>query len=121
MEQDFHFTIRETAEATIVDMRGDLTKNAEQELLGRGWENGLDGGRKYLLLNFSGVPYINSAGIAVLIRLNRAGIKAGVATFAYGLSLHYQKLFRMVGLTEFMMIYPDEPSILQRIDELKSM
>jgi len=60
---------------------------------------------------------LHSSGIALLIRIVRAGRKAGYRTFAYGLTPHYQKLFRMVGLTEYMMIYPDEYTILARIEE----
>lgn len=73
-----------------------------------------------MVLNFTGVPYINSLGIALLIRLVRTTAKAGNQTFAYGITPHYQKLFLMVGLTEYMMVYPDEYSILQRIEALAS-
>lgn len=119
MEQDLQMTTRMTDDALILDLCGDVTKRAEQTILGyRDWEQGIDGGRSYLLINFSAVPYINSAGIAVFIRLTRAGLKAGYTTFAYGLNLHFQKLFRMVGLTEYMMIYPDEHAVMQRIKEL---
>lgn len=103
----------------IVDMTGDLTKAAEDTLLDmQFWNQRLCDGKKHLVLNFSGVPYINSAGIAVLIRLTRHVVKSGCTTFAYGLGAHYQKLFRMVGLTEYMMIYPDEHSVLLRIEDL---
>lgn len=100
----------------IIDLQGDLTKQAEEILLhSRNWENGLDDGKNHLILNFSRVPYINSSGIATLIRIVRAGTKGNYHTFAYGLSSHYEKLFRMVGLTEYMMIYPDEYAVMQRI------
>ena len=119
MESDFQLRIRHAARTMILDLSGDITKSTEQVILGcRDWEQGLDDGRKHLILNFVDVPYINSAGIALLIRLTRAGIRAGFTTFAYGLSPHYQKMFRMVGLTEYMMIYPDEYTALRRIEEL---
>jgi stage II sporulation protein AA (anti-sigma F factor antagonist) len=121
-EQPLHVEIRYlTDQAMALDMRGDLTRQSEEAVLQlRPWADGLDGRRKYLILNLTQVPYINSAGIAVLIRLARAGIKGGFTTFAYGVTPHYEKLFRMVGLTEYMLIYPEEYSILERVAAMEA-
>src|SRR5690606_18605158 len=95
-------TLRETELYTDVTLKGELTKQAEETVLGLyPWQEGLADGKTFLVLDFTEVPYINSAGIAVLIRLVRYGLKAGYRTFAFGISSHYQKLFRMVGLTEY--------------------
>ncbi len=116
MEQSFRVSIRTMLHCMILDMQGDLTKKVEDDLLKlHKWEQGLEGDRDYLILDLSKVPYINSAGIAILIRLIRYGQKGNFQTFAYGVTPHYEKLFRMVGLTEYMMIYPDEYSVLERI------
>jgi anti-anti-sigma factor len=102
-----------------VTLRGDLDQAAEQVLKGAfDWENGLEGRRRYLILNLHMVSYINSAGMA-LIRIARGGRKHGYHTFACGVTTHYQKLFRMVGLTEYMMLYPDEYAVFQRIEALE--
>lgn len=119
MDRSFHINVRTTEKCVILDLSGDLTKNSEEALMKSGqWEQGLNEGRAYLILNFLDVPYINSAGIALLIRLTRLGVKSGFKTFSYGVSPHYQKLFRIVGLTEYMMVYPDEYAVQRRIDEL---
>lgn len=119
MEQSFHVSTRHMLHCMIIDMQGDLTKTSENHLLNlHKWEQGLAGEQTYLILNLSKVPYINSAGIAILIRLVRFGQKGNFQTFAYGVTPHYEKLFRMVGLTEYMMIYPDEYSIIERISDL---
>ena len=104
----------------VLKLTGDVTKAAESELLA-GFEGG-DGfgeGVRFLALDLSRVPYINSGGMAVLIRLARGGKKAGLHTFAWGVTPHYEKLFRMVGLTEFVMLYPDEFAVFQRIESLE--
>lgn len=119
---DTHFQVRPRSfgRGIILDMDGDMTRQAEEALLGRqSWETGLGASGRYLILNFTHVPSINSAGIAVLIRIVRAGMKGGFRTFAYGISPHFQKLFRMVGLTEYLMIYPDEYAVLQRIESME--
>lgn len=119
MDTQFQVRQRTFEYGIILDMDGDMTKQAEEAMLGqRAWETGLTHG-PYLILNFTRVPYMNSAGIAVLIRIVRAGMKGGFRTFAYGITPHFQKLFRMVGLTEYLMIYPDEYAILQRIESLE--
>jgi len=115
---EFHIGERFFAEGLILDLKGDVTKQAEDALLQwRKWEQALDGKRN-LVLNFSDVPYINSAGIATLIRLIDACLKAGIDSYAFGLTSHYQKLFRVVGMTEFLMIYPDEYSLLKRFGDV---
>ncbi len=102
------------ASGLILDIQGDLTKDAEDILLHqRNWSEGLGDGAN-VILNFSEVEYINSAGIAVLIRLAQTGKKAGFTIYAFGINSHYQKMFRLIGLAEFIMIYPDEYALMQR-------
>ncbi|CAG5091959.1 Anti-sigma F factor antagonist [Thermobacillus xylanilyticus] len=104
-----------------VTLKGDLDQQAEQKIRSvLDWEDGLGEGRRYLILNLHEVNFINSAGMALLIRIARAGRKKGFHTFVCGASAHYQKLFRMVGLTEYVMLYPDDYAALQRIEALES-
>ena len=104
-----------------VTLRGDLDQQAEQKIRSvLNWEEGLGEGRRYLILNLHEVSFITSAGMALLIRIARTGRKTGYHTFICGASAHYQKLFRMVGLTEYVMLYPDDYAALQRIEALES-
>lgn len=124
MENQFRLEVREDHPAAVMlDLIGDLSQDAQEPMLKflSGWEARADQARAgFIVLNFTQVPYINSLGIALLIRFVRATRKNGQQTFAYGITSHYQKLFLMVGLTEYMMIYPDEYSITQRIASLGS-
>jgi len=118
MSTECRATLRETERYTLLTLSGDLTKQAEETLFGlRSWQDGLEDGKPFLLIDFAEVPYINSAGIALLIRLVRLGRKAGYRSFAFGVSGHYQKLFRMVGLTEYMAIYPSEHAVAERLEQ----
>jgi len=102
-------------------LKGDLDHQAEQKIRSvLDWAEGLGDGRRYLILNLHEVNYINSAGMALLIRIARAGRRNHYHTFICGASAHYQKLFRMVGLTEYVMLYPDEYAAMQRIEALES-
>jgi len=101
-------------EGLILDLKGDLTKLAESSLLHGGQWARIPEGKFVLVLNFTEVEYINSAGIAVLIRLSQTAITSGLTLYGYGVNSHYQKMFRLIGLTEFIMIYPDEYALMLR-------
>ena len=104
-----------------VTLKGDLDQQAEQKIRSvLHWEEGLGDGRRYLILNLHEVNFINSAGMALLIRIARTGRKKNYHTFICGASAHYQKLFRMVGLTEYAMLYPDDYAAMQRIEALEN-
>lgn len=120
MEQPFKLEARQFPNGIVLKLVGDLTKTADTELfssINGGTE--VDSNVRFLALDLSQVTYINSGGMAVLIRLARMGRKIGVHTFAWGVSQHYEKLFRMVGLTEFLMLYPNEFAVIQRIEALE--
>ncbi|WP_219834363.1 STAS domain-containing protein [Paenibacillus sp. R14(2021)] len=119
-EQPFSMQSKKFPGGLVLELNGDLSKAAEAKLLaGLEQESELGQGIRFLALDLTKVDYINSGGMAVLIRFARMGSKAGVHTFAWGVTPHYEKLFRMVGLTEYMMIYPNEFAVMQRIEALE--
>ncbi|TDF93451.1 STAS domain-containing protein [Paenibacillus piri] len=109
--------VREAGSALIVELQGSLTMEAEQPLLNlRDWKRGLGGSSRTLVFDFRLVSSFSSSGIRVLTRIVRWGADGGYQSFAHGLTEQYQRLFRMLGLTTYLMIYPDEYSILQRLE-----
>lgn len=87
-------------EGRIVRLYGEMTGEAERtchELL-------IEPLPPTLLLDFTEVDYINSAGIALLIKLLRGTRAAGTTVRVIGLSDHYRRIFRMVGLTQYLEI-----------------
>ncbi len=121
MSRSFQANMRVEGEAVVYDLEGDLSHQSEDALYGlRNWEGEPEPGQRFVIFNLTRVSYINSIGIAVLIRIVRALRKNGFQVFAYGATPHYQKLFRIVGLSEHMPIYPSELSIMQRLKLLDS-
>jgi len=119
LENQIKVEARTLGSAFVLDLYGDLSSQAEEQLIHlRPWEQGLGPGERFLVFNPSHVLYINSMGIAALFRIVRALSKAGHQTFAYGVSPHSHKLFRMVGLTRHMTICPDEYTVIQQIEAL---
>lgn len=88
-------------EGLIVRLRGEVTSEAAQAfhaLLSEPLP-------PTALLDFGEVDYINSAGIALLIGLLRHARSAGTTVRVIGLSDHYRRIFRMVGLTQYLEIF----------------
>lgn len=103
--------------AYLLRLSGDITKNSGDVLLQRrNWEAGLPEGLTVLLVDFSCVSYMNSAGIAALIRLFRIGSGGLYRSGCFNLHYHYEKLFMMVGLNKYLTLYPSEWSAVEGKD-----
>ncbi|MDQ5853999.1 MAG: STAS domain-containing protein [Chloroflexota bacterium] len=107
LEDGLEVTTRTDQGVTIIDLKGDVTTFADAKITDAYRTATAEGARK-IVLNFRRSDYINSAGIAILIRIvtevNRAGQKLAMS----GLNDHFQKIFRMVGLSQYAHIYDDE-------------
>ena len=65
-----------------------------------------------ILLDFKGVEYLNSSGIALVIQVLMEAGKAGQTLAISGLSPHFTKVFTMVGITKYATLYTDEAAAL---------
>ncbi len=108
--------IHQQANVWIIDFIGDLTTFAEQEIH-TAYKQIPDSCTAFVL-NFSQCEYINSAGIAVIISLITLTRRKEQSVLAFGLSSHYQKLFYMVGLSDYLEIYPSEPEAIKKASAL---
>jgi len=82
-------------------MRGDLDSLADETLANAYREiaaRSPDG----LTLDFGDVGYINSTGIALVVRLLADARRDRRAVRAVGLSPHYREIFRITRLSDFM-------------------
>lgn len=75
-----------------------------------------------VLLDFIEVNYINSSGLALLIGLVRCCRDNGQTVGAVNLSDHYRKIFRMIGLNDYITIFENEGTarLLLTADNYKS-
>ena len=96
---------------SIIDIGGEVTAFAEQ-VLNEAYNQASTAGVRTVLLNFSGLEYMNSSGIGLLIttliRANRQGQKL----IAFGLSDHYRHIFELTRLNEAIGVYDDEVAAL---------
>ncbi len=114
MAQELKVAARYMGPVTVLDLQGDVTMFAESELT-RAYHQAIDNGAQALVLNFAGTDYINSAGIAIIISLLTEARAGAITLVICGLSAHYQKIFRMVGLTQYAEVYDSEDLAVQEL------
>ena len=91
---------------TVLRFAGDITSASRAAVLGT--YEGFSENTKRILLDFTGVDYLNSSGIALIIQMLIAANKSGQVIQTFGLKPHFQKVFTMVGITKYTSLHPDE-------------
>jgi anti-sigma B factor antagonist len=95
----------------VVDIKGEVTAGCEPVLMSAYDEAGGHNASR-LVLNFSGLEYMNSGGIGMLVTLLVRANRQRQKLAAYGLSEHYREIFELTRLDEAIAIYNDEASAL---------
>lgn len=97
--------------AAIIDIKGEINAFAESTLMDAYTEASSEGVQK-ILLNFSGLDYMNSSGIGLLVTLLIRVQRQKQMLMAFGLSEHYLQIFELTRLSEAIHVFPDEASAL---------
>ena len=105
-------TVRKINGASVIDIQGDVTGQAENALMDA-YAEASEGGTKTIVLNFSGLDYLNSSGIGLLVTMLIRAQRHKQALRACGLSDHYVEIFKLTRLDEAILIYDSEESALQ--------
>ncbi len=103
----FESSVRLAGGRSIIDLHGEIDGGAKDDLSAV-YEQAVSGGADAILLNFAGVEYINSTGIALIVGLLGRARAEGRSLAACGLSDHYREIFQITRLSDFISIYPDE-------------
>jgi len=105
--------VRREPGGVVLDLRGEINGFA-QETLDAAYAEAEKENSGAILLNFEEVDYINSTGIALIVGLLARARAAKRDLSAYGLSEHYVEIFNITRLSDFMGVFPDEESALDR-------
>lgn len=100
---------RPSAGAAVIDLRGDINATAETAL-NAAYAEAEAAAPQSLALNFSEVGYINSTGIALIVGVLAKARRGRLPLRVFGLSPHYQEIFQITRLADFMSICADEAS-----------
>jgi anti-anti-sigma factor len=106
--------VRHLPGVAIIELNGEINAFAEQAMTAAYGEACLPSPGT-ILLDFGGVDYINSTGIALIVSLMGKARQAKCRLVASGLSDHYQEIFAITRLSDFMTIYPDEATALKTV------
>ena len=95
----------------VLDLHGEINGFA-QEALNAAYAEAEAKDPGAIILNFEGVDYINSTGIALIVGLLAKARASKRRLLAYGLSEHYVEIFNITRLSDFVSLFPDEESAL---------
>jgi anti-anti-sigma factor len=98
----------------VVDLSGDLRADA-REALEAAYAEVAASGPHTVVLGMTGVGYVNSTGIALLVDLLARARRDGRAVATFGLTEHYREVFAITRLSEFISVYDDEPAALGHV------
>ena len=95
----------------VIDIKGDITAQSEDVLMDA-YGRASDSGARIITLNFTGLDYMNSGEIGLLVTLLVRAQRKHQQVLAYGLSDHYRQIFELTRLDEAVGIHESEAEAL---------
>ena len=102
---------RVNATASVIDIHGEVSAFAEKVLMDAYTEASTPTTRT-IILNFSGLEYMNSSGIGLIVTLLIRVNRQKQHLLAFGLSEHYRHIFEITRLSDAIHIYNSEDEAL---------
>lgn len=99
---------------SIIDIQGEINAFAENVLMDA-YTQATSEGAANIILNFSGLDYMNSSGIGLLVTLLIRANRQKQRLMACGLSEHYRQIFELTRLNEAIAIYLSEEDALAAV------
>jgi anti-sigma B factor antagonist len=96
-----------STDGPVITLYGDIDGDAEGALAAA-YDEAVAAQPGRVLLDFGGVGYINSTGIALIVGLLARARANRRAVAAVGLSDHYREIFEITRISEFMTILAAE-------------
>lgn len=98
-----------SAHISVIDIQGDVTGTADAALTDA---YNRASSAKLIVLNFTGLEYLNSSGIGLLVTLLIRAQRHGQQLTAYGLTDHYREIFELTRLNEAILLFASEADVL---------
>ena len=103
-----------SSRASVIDFKGDVTASAEKALADA-YTRASGRFTRTIVLNFSGLEYMNSGGIGMLVTLLVRANRHKQSLLACGLNEHYRQIFELTRLDDAIGIYPTESDALAAV------
>lgn len=101
------------ATTSIIDIQGEITAFAETILM-NAYAEASTPTTRFIILNFSGLEYMNSSGIGLLVTLLVRVNRQKQRLLSYGLSDHYQHIFTLTRLSDAINVCESEADALAK-------
>ncbi len=99
------------ASISVIEIHGDLTSGSEDALM-EAYGQATEGEVESVVIDFSGLEYMNSGGIGLLVTLLVRAQRLKQRLLACGLTDHYRQIFELTRLDEAISIYGNEADAL---------
>jgi anti-sigma B factor antagonist len=96
---------------SLIDVSGDITAESEEALMDA-YNQASQTTTKAVVLNFTGLEYMNSGGIGLLVTLLVRANRQKQKLLAFGLTEHYKQIFELTRIDEAIGIYGSEEEAL---------
>lgn len=108
--------VRSTSDpsAIVISVDGDVTSGSEAPLMAA-YAQASAAGARTILLDFSGLEYMNSGGIGLLVTLLVRVQRQGQRLLAVGLNEHYRQILALTRLDEAIGIHDSEAAALAAV------
>lgn len=103
--------------ANVIDIQGEINSFSEP-VLTKAYTQASEGGVRTIIFNFSGLEYMNSMGMGMLITLIIRARKENKNIGAYGLNDHYRHVFALTRLDQVLPLYESETVALAKADRM---
>jgi anti-sigma B factor antagonist len=116
---NFSVCVRQAEGVSLVDIRGRLTfleSKAFQQMI----RDLLNHGHKNIVLNLTGLEYLDSSGIGELVRNYMSVVKKGGAMKVVGLAPKVEEILKVTQLYQVFPEFPDEASALESFSAIRS-
>ncbi len=109
--------VRFQDDVAIMNLSGKFLAGGDGPYLRQKVKDLIDAGSRHLVINFAGVPYIDSTGLGFLAGSRVTAQNAGVMMVLSNVNPHVRRILDSVRLTQFFVVAEDEPAALTRVKE----
>jgi anti-sigma B factor antagonist len=112
--------VRHLPGAAVVELSGEVD-GAAAAAINAAYEQAVsEGAPDTVVLDFAGVDYINSTGIALIVSVLARARAERRKVVASGLSQHYREIFDITRLSDFIELYTDLDGAVSHLTERAS-
>lgn len=100
-----------SATTSIIDIQGEVNAFAEPVMM-QAYQEANTPTTRTIVLNFTGLEYMNSSGIGLLVTLLIRVNRQKQRLLAYGLNDHYRHIFDLTRISDAIHVYQSEEAAI---------